>query len=331
VLAAVGEVGGPGELVEFFVVDFFVFGGEVWRDLEADAAAGGGELAVGGAEDGSSESQDEVVFAGVGIEEAFFGAGERGGEVVGGGEGAAEEHDAVEGVVEGEFFGGEDGEAGAAGLCDEVNGAAGVGVLVGEDFIGDIAGAAAVAVDAGEVGEVAAGEGESPVEDADLSWDAAVGQAVAHTVGEDGFGFDAGEDEGEAMFEECRVEGAGLNEPQAAADPEGGELEAQGGVVFELVEEVLGAAGELGGGELAALAGNGEGVGEVRHEGLWLRSVCGRLTWVTRRKSERSANVFIGLRVAGLHETLAWGLRKANVTGIRRKHEGTKSAKGPRS
>ena len=64
VLAAVGEVGGPGELVEFLLVEFLMFGGEIVGDLEAHATAGGGEFAVGGAEDAGAPAEDEVVFAG---------------------------------------------------------------------------------------------------------------------------------------------------------------------------------------------------------------------------------------------------------------------------
>ena len=237
VVAGVGHFFGPAELVEFFVVDLAVFGSEGFGDCEAGASAGGGESAIGGAEERRSPVQDDEVFGRVGIQDAFAGFSQGAGEVVLGRERAAEENDAVDHAAIGEGFGGEDGDAGATGLGDEVHGAAGVLVLVVHDFAGEVLGAAAVAVEAGEVGEVAAGEGESPVEDADGAAYAAVEEAVAHAVGEDGFGFDAGEDEGETFIEARGVEGARLDEAEAAANPERGEACAEDGVIVDLAGE----------------------------------------------------------------------------------------------
>ena len=91
--------------------------------------------------------------------------------------------------------------------------------------------------------------------------DAAVGESVAHAVGEDGFGFDAWEYEREAAVEEGRVECAWLDETESAADPERRKHQTALDVIHTLMEELLGAAWGFG-------LGQGERVGGSRHHGL---------------------------------------------------------------
>ena len=50
--------------------------------------------------------------------------------------------------------------------------------------------------------------------------EAAFVEAVAHAVGEDGFGFNAREDQGKPIGQQCRIKRPGLDDAQAAADPE---------------------------------------------------------------------------------------------------------------
>ena len=72
-MALVGQFFGPGELVEFFVVEAAFLVGERVGYLEPDAAAGGRELPVGRAENLRAPAQDEMISFGVGVEDAFTG------------------------------------------------------------------------------------------------------------------------------------------------------------------------------------------------------------------------------------------------------------------
>jgi len=51
VMAMVGQIGRPGELMQLFGIECAVFGSDLLGNAEADAATGFGEFAVGGAEE----------------------------------------------------------------------------------------------------------------------------------------------------------------------------------------------------------------------------------------------------------------------------------------
>ena len=163
-------------------------------------------------------------------------------EVIGRGERPAEEDDAVDGGSLGKCLDGEDGDARAAGLGDEMHGASGIVALIADNFGGDVFRALSVAIDPGEIGEIAAGEWQAPVKHADRAGDSAFVQAIAHGVGKDGFGFDSGEDEGETSLQEGGVQGSRLANAESSQHDELDEFHAETGVFAHFSEKMFGSA-----------------------------------------------------------------------------------------
>lgn len=125
--------GVPLDLLEFAVE--VAVGGIGRRAVEADGPGGGGVLAVDGTGDGGADAEECGVKRGVVVEDATARVLERGAEVVVGAEGGGEEDHGANGFFGGEHFGGEDGDAAAAGVADDVDGVMGMSRQVFNDVV----------------------------------------------------------------------------------------------------------------------------------------------------------------------------------------------------